>query len=162
MATNTHITSFETDEPTGFQHTALSRAFVWLLGTFAVWLDAEQDLDTVPWCDPAFSGWLRAATETRREVMLASEAVLAKAASRPEDRPLRTMTILLRALIKAENSTAFSRLLNLFYRNVHHFICVNNGPVSEWTAMMLATAHAHINKMAEFLGEPGFEALEPA
>lgn len=92
-----------TEDVNVYTPTQISKLFSTLLGTLAVAIEADRDIEDVDVSDPAFDGWLEDAERAWDEVIDLRRALLAAPVTRGEDKPLKMMSFLVHIAMGSEH-----------------------------------------------------------
>ena len=149
MADMTPIMARRADKPAPhFTHTPVSRAFAQLLGTMAVFIEAERDIEDVDVWDPAFRGWLTSAEDALASVTTLLHQIGDAQSQRASDRPLQHMACLYLDLMGSESGEEFCAIRATLPGRAPLLRCCGVDPVARRVRAMLRAAHARLDELA--------------
>ncbi|MEI4469671.1 hypothetical protein [Frigidibacter sp. MR17.24] len=126
----------------------ISIAFSALLGTLALHIEAERDIEDVDIWDPAFANWLRDAEEIQTRLSRQVLALTDAEETRDEDEPLRRMAMLIEGMTGSEEPGTFQRLHPMVVHYEHLFRCEGTTATALRVDRMLLTAAQRLETMA--------------
>jgi len=165
MATCITTTAADAAKDAHFTPTAISRSFSGALVALAGHVEAEKDIQHVSCWDPAFLSWNREAERAREAVLSRLDAIDRVAPERPEDRPLKRMSMLIGSMIRTPDAAEFEHLHSLVVQFPDLFSCRAGSPASRRVNQMLVTAKARLADLAtlsEYVDADVPDAMMPA
>lgn len=149
MADTTRITVPASTEPTTyFRPSLMSLRFTALLPLLSAHIEAERDLAHVDRWDTAFTGWLTEAERSRSDLDAALNELCCTEVVRLEDKPLKRVSLLIRALLASEDAAEFVHLHSLPLRMPDLFRCAGERPVAVRINLLLDEALSRIDALA--------------
>lgn len=131
--------------------TAIAIEFAALLPALARHIEAEQEIEDVDIWDPAFRSWLTDAEHAFTDVTTHLSTIASTGVTCADDKPLKRMSMMIDAMIGSEEPQTFMQLYRLLPRFEHLFYCDGTSSAIRHRNVMLGTARAHIDMMANLL-----------
>lgn len=128
--------------------TLIASLFSRFLGTLALHIEAERDIQDVDIWDAAFTGWLREAEESLTVVTTFLCQIRDAKVMRASDVPLLRLAILADALIRSQHPDDFMRARSLL-RHPTLFRFVEPGPVGRRVCALIDTALLRLDELAD-------------
>ncbi|WPZ29177.1 hypothetical protein T8A63_16350 [Sulfitobacter sp. OXR-159] len=131
--------------------TPLATEFAALLPALARHIEAEREIEDVDIWDPAFRSWLTDAEHAFTDVTTHLSTIASIDLTCSDDKPLKRMSMLIDAMIGSEEPQTFMQFYRLLPRFEHLFYCDGTSLAIRHRNVMLRTARAHIDTMANLL-----------
>lgn len=134
-----------------YNPTPIAVAFSALMVALPVHIEAEREIEDVDVWDPAFSNWLTDAEHAFEAVTTQLSTIASLEVMRPEDMPLKRISLLIDAMIGSEDPDGFRSFYVLLPKFEALFWRSGSSDAAQHANEMLEAARAHIDTLATLL-----------